>query len=421
MIAKQFTLVLFLALSISAIAQNPIRIMSYNVLNFPEPNPAGKEDTLASILAFHPVDLLLVQELRFESGVDLILNGALNVNGETRFSAATWVPMQSNPNSNHKLQQLLYYDHEKFILHEETFVLTERRDLNNYTLYLNDPDLAQTNDTTWLDIYVLHLKSSQGQTNEQIRDNMVDSLFQHIASKPADRNIIVAGDMNVYSSFEPAYQNLMDDGHSIVLKDPINMPGAWNNNSNFSEIHTQSTRTSSIFGDGASGGMDDRFDQVLLSESLMNGTEGVSFTDGTYEAFGQSGYCYNQNITDCSNSQIPQEILTSLYYMSDHLPVVLELETSISIGLEEFTQNVVLGAAYFSSANVLILPIENTGRQDARVVIYNALGQELKTTPMELNGGSELLEIQVGEHAKGLIFIYLETEGQRLVSKVFRP
>jgi len=421
MIRKQFLLALFLALFISVSAQNPIRIMSYNLLNFPEPNPAGKEDTLASILAYHPVDILLAQEMRFETGVDLILNNALNINGETRFSAATWVPMQSNPNSNHKLQQLLFYDHEKFILHEENYVLTERRDLNNYTLYMNDPDLSVTHDTTWLDIYVIHLKSSQGASNEQIRDHMVDSLFQHIATKPANRNVVLAGDLNVYSSFEPAYQNLLDNGHSIVLKDPINIPGAWNNNGTFAEVHTQSTRISSIFSDGAGGGMDDRFDQVLLSESLMNGTEGITFTTGTYTALGQSGDCFNQSITACDNIQTPQDILWSLYYMSDHLPVVLELETSISIGIETVANSTTIGPAYFNGAEVLILPISKSISQDARIVIYNALGQELQMNELHMNGGEYLIEIQVHDKAKGLLFIVFETADQRLVSKVFRP
>ncbi|MCH6573843.1 MAG: hypothetical protein IH795_01365, partial [Bacteroidetes bacterium] len=46
----------------------------------------------------------------------------------------------------------------------------------------------------------------------------------------------------------------------------------WHNNFSFVEIHTQSPRTRQ-FGGGANGGMDDRFDMILTSQSIND--EGV--------------------------------------------------------------------------------------------------------------------------------------------------
>jgi len=415
------SLALLLLVTITTWAQSPIRIMSYNLLNFPEPNPAGKEDTLASILAYHPVDLLLVQEMRFQTGVDLILNNSLNINGETRFSAATWVPMQSNPNSSHKLQQLLFYDHEKFILHSETYALTERRDLNNYTLYLNDPDLSVTQDTTWLDIYVLHLKSSQGTTNEQIRANMVDSLLQHIATKPADRNVIVAGDFNVYTGSEPAFQNLIDIGNPIVLNDPINTIGNWHANPTYADVHTQSTRVSNIFSDGAGGGMDDRFDHVLLSSSLMTGSEGISYSSGSFEALGNSGDCYDASITTCSTIQTPEEVLWSLYYMSDHLPIVLDLETSISIGLNEDPGIIEVQNIWFDHYDHLNIKLESAKTQSVQLVIYNMFGQESHKEELNIISGKMNFKIEPSHLVPGIYIVSLNSLEFNITNKTFKP
>lgn len=403
------------------VAQSPIRLMSYNLLNFPEPNPAGKEDTLASILAFHPVDLLLVQEMRFQTGVDLILNNSLNINGETRFSPATWVPMQSNPNSTHKLQQMLFYDHEKFILHNESYVLTQSRDLNNYTLYLNDPDLSVTQDTTWLDIYVIHLKSSQGSTNVQIRANMVDSLLQHIASKPSDRNVIVAGDFNVYTGSEPAFQNLIDAGNHVVLNDPINTVGDWHANPTYAEVHTQSTRISRIFNDGAGGGMDDRFDHVLLSSSLMNGSEGISYLSGTFEALGNSGDCYDVNITSCSNSQTPQNILWSLYYMSDHLPIVLDLETSISIGTNDESGTIGSQNSWFDNYGNLNIELSSLKEQHLELNVLNTFGQEVYNNVIDLLPGEMSYQFDLSHLSTGIYIITLKSIDVIFANKAFKP
>lgn len=395
--------------------------MSYNILNFPEPNPVGKEDTLAKILAYHPVDLLLVQEIRFENGVDLLLDHALNVNGETRFNSATWVPMQSNPNSTHKLQQLLFYDHDKFILHDETYVLTERRDLNNYILYLNDPDLSVTQDTTWLDIYVLHLKSSQGSSNEQIRANMVDSLLQHIATKPSDRNVIVAGDFNVYSGSEPAFQNLINTGNHIVLNDPINSIGNWHADPTYADIHTQSTRVSNIYNDGASGGMDDRFDHVLLSTSLMTGSEGVIYSSGSFEALGNSGDCYDASITTCSDIQTPEEVLWSLYYMSDHLPVVLDLETSISIGLTESPVTMEAFNTWFDHSHRLIVELKSAYPQRIELAVFNLFGQEVHKEELDLVPGDVKIQVELEHLVSGMYLVSLRSPVLNTTKKTFKP
>ena len=56
-------------------------------------------------------------------------------------------------------------------------------------------------------------------------------------------------------------KNLLINHASGYFIDPLNFTGTvWNNSSN-AQYHTQSTRTRA-FGDGATGGLDDRFDMI---------------------------------------------------------------------------------------------------------------------------------------------------------------
>ncbi|HMQ77690.1 MAG TPA: endonuclease/exonuclease/phosphatase family protein [Flavobacteriales bacterium] len=307
------------------LAQTTLRVMSYNLLAFPEPVPAGRQDTLARIVDHVRPDLLLVQEIETLAGANLVLNDALNTNGVTRFSRADWVPQISDPGSTVKLQQLLYYDHERFTLAGQQTLTTAVRDINVYTLYVNDVDLPQSQDTTWITVYVAHLKASTGVVNEFARQQMAQVLMDHLNSLPPGRNVIVGGDMNIYAGDEGAYTTFMTAGVGNPLDDPLTLPISWNGNSAMAQHHTQSTRTNTLYGEGAGGGLDDRFDMILLSQTAMNGGDRLSYVAGSCRPVGNSGTCFNDNITDCGTGQTPFAVLRALYYMSDHLPVILDL------------------------------------------------------------------------------------------------
>ena len=136
-------------------------------------------------------------------------------------------------------------------------------------------------------IYGVHFKASSGTSNAQQRLQEATILRNYLNSLSVNY-FIVAGDFNIYSnssSTEPAFNMLTGSSESNGgrLFDPINRIGNWHNNISFSDVHTQSPRTSS-FGGGANGGMDDRFDWLFVGESLLNDQspmvyiEAVSYT-----------------------------------------------------------------------------------------------------------------------------------------------
>ena len=409
----------FLILTASqAYSQDTLRTMFYNVLNYPDPVPAGKADTLAKILAYEPVDLLMVCELKTEAGADSILNIALNGNIGNSFARANFVPQISNPGSSWKLQQLVFYDSLKLSLHHQSEIETPTRDINRYTFFYLDSNLAQIQDTAFLDVYVTHLKSSQGSNNETLRRQAAANFSFHLGQTAPDRQMLFAGDLNVYRSTEPAYQQLLSDTNNTILIDPIDEPGNWHNSSSFSDIHTQSTRTSSLFGDGAGGGMDDRFDFILVSENMTQPGYRIKALPSTYDALGNDGSCYNQRIIDCNSPNIPDSILNSLYYMSDHLPVRLDLEIGppapVGIVKSSLRTQEAIKMAVNASGDQLFLHWSSPVDLKGNLVVNDITGSNLLTRNLiPLHSGQGRWQLPFQPASAGVYFLTFYPEGNR--------
>ena len=84
------------------------------------------------------------------------------------------------------------------------------------------------------------------------------------------------------------------------LFDPIDRIGHWHNNSSFADVHTQSPRTTS-FGGGANGGMDDRFDWLLVSAQLLDESSVLKYIENSYVPYGNDGNHFNDAINNGNN------------------------------------------------------------------------------------------------------------------------
>lgn len=329
---KNLVLVFALTISTSSFSQLTMDVMCYNVLNFP--NGSNRMDTLKKVLSYYTPDILMLQELKSGGGLDQI-TGALNELSNDHYTSGTWVPQQSGSTS-YLLQQNIIYNTTMFGMAEERVILTPTRDVNYFKLFIKDENLPVTNDTVFLHVYVTHLKSSQGATNELARYEMAQEMRADINSLPANSYVLAGGDFNLYTSSEDAYQHLIATGLTNTLVDPLGMPGNWHSSSFANkEILTQSTRLNAL-SDGAGGGLDDRFDFVLQSAELQAGNNELAYVGGTYKALGNNGSCYNTDIFNCSTvNNVPDSILWALYYCSDHLPVVFSMISDIVLSVDE--------------------------------------------------------------------------------------
>lgn len=335
------SLALICLLTAAAQAQTDIKVLSYNLLNFPEGLPLNRQDTLRKIVNYVEPDLFLMQELKSSLGLALALDACSDLEGN--YTAAQWWSQQSNFGTDFPLQQSIIYNSDIFGLVEQDFILTSVRDINYYKLYLKSDDLDEGADTTYLTVFVTHLKAGSGNSEQQQRAAMVQNFINALPALSDNQLAIFAGDFNVYNSNEEAYQMLLSTDNTIVFEDPINAPGTWSSSTYpFKQILTQSTRSSAIYNDGAGGGIDDRFDFILASQSILEGDAELSYVDDSYYALGNNGTCYNQSITSCNmDNDVPYDILRAMYFMSDHLPVVMQLHTESNISVSDKQESLI--------------------------------------------------------------------------------
>ncbi len=383
----------------TSLSQNPIKVMVYNLLEFPSALPGGRPTILMDILNQYNPDIFMVCELESEIGADQILNFSLNDQGLDYERA----PFTINQSSSSNLQQLVFFRKGMFTLESAEILITNIRDINHYQLKVNTAD-GQT-DPLLLELFVAHLKSSTGTANQQERLNMVLQFTNRLTSLDPNSYVIFAGDFNLYTSNEPAYQEILDPTNAIVMADPINRPGSWSNNTSFQDIHTQSTRISSGgFGAGAGGGLDDRFDFEMISQNMLTDPK-LRYVPDTYKAFGNNGNCFNNDVSspDCTG-EFGQDLRNRLFSMSDHLPVVMTLETNKEIVLG--TQDIALENAIFLQNTIvkdeLKLQIANTVQQDVFFEVYNTLGQKLIQFNSQKNRN---LTINLSHLANGVYFL----------------
>ncbi len=388
------------------ISQDTIRVMAYNLLNFPSQDQQ-RADTLKKIVQYAQPDALLVNELTAQYGANLILNNALNQDGVTHYQQATFM---NGPDTDN----LLFYNSDKLELVEQNAIPTTLRDINEYVLYYKAPDLATTHDTVFFYMYSLHLKASSGSSNEQQRLQEAQYLKNYLNNRQGLMNVCVGGDFNFYSNTEPGLTEILTGGN-VDLFDPIDMIGDWHNNSAYAGIHTQSTRSSGGgLGTGATGGMDDRFDFIFINDDLKNASKGARYITGSYEAMGQDGNHFNNSINTGSNGVVPMDVANALFQMSDHLPVCMEIEVGGDVGVVDYPNEIVWGN-YDPMTGLITLKL-NEFEKELKLNLYDLSGKIVQTKTFDhckevneylapITGGMYILSVEGEEFRSSFKFV----------------
>jgi len=308
-------LVLLVAASGAAHAE-AIRVCTYNILNFPGSTGSSRESAFRTVLSNADPDVIVVQEILSLSGVNQFLNNVLNYGQPGTYAAAPFVDGPDTDNA-------LFYKPAVVDFISTQQISTALRDISEYVLRPVDHSSSAAN----VYVYSFHLKAGSTSSDQTKRLAEATILRNHLNTPPAGSHFILGADLNIRASTESAYQKLVgseanNDGRSF---DPIDTPGSWYSNAAFAAVHTQSPRTTQ-FGGGANGGMDDRFDQLLVSEACEDG-EGFCIIDGTYTAYGNDGQHFNIAINDGTNYAVGNTIATAIHDASDHIPVFADFQT----------------------------------------------------------------------------------------------
>lgn len=337
-------LLTFLFIAKPTITQaDTIRHMQYNLLfytnnatddcNSSTNNLDAKDAALKKIVKYVMPDVLTVNEIGKEQMyADRILNNVLNTDNIHYYA---YLPAVSNSSSTITTGNRLFYDTRKLTLHSSFYVSTSVAYFNAYKMYYNSTQLAQ-GDTAYITFIVCHLKAGSTDANKATRKSQVQSLMNKLQSLGKADNYVLSGDLNLYGASEDAYQYLIHNSNSLInFYDPISQEGEWHNSYNYSNYHTQSTHDESD-GCASAGGMDDRFDFILVSNYINYGLKKVQCLRDTYHALGQDGNHFNGSI-NYNNSAVPSTIADALYNMSDHLPVIMDYRIDATLGINEQT------------------------------------------------------------------------------------
>jgi len=362
-------------------AQDTLQLMQYNLLNYgnytdyctsENNNVSIKNAHLKEIIDYVKPDIFTVNEMsRNETFHDLLLNEVLNTDGVTYYQRAA-----STNAAESYLVNMLYYNSEKLSLYSQDIVYAMVRDINVYTLYFNSEDLAKTRDTIFLTCFVAHLKAGSQYWNADKRAQMVSSAMTYIRTHDLPDNMLFMGDLNLYSDQEQAYKNLIYTYYSNrYFYDPIDAEGNWNNNYNFKDVHTQSTHAGGS-SCAAGGGLDDRFDFIMSSESILKGQKGMKLLKSTYTALGNDGQHFNKNINDSpTNTSAPIDVINALYGASDHLPVMVKIAVDAAFNSLGEISNIASIQFPNPCKNTLQLRIQLRTPQKLYLEIYNIYGQ----------------------------------------------
>lgn len=283
-----------------------LTLMDWNLLNYPGSDGLARAPHFRTVLGAVGPDLLVVQEIQTQSGVNHFLTNVLEV-----LEPGAW---QAGPfHDSYDTDRALFLRAGCAEVIDWGWLDTALRDINWWQLRL-------TATGEELRVYTLHLKASQGYEEDRLAE--CEILRAALAGLNDGLPYLVAGDYNLYTASEPAYQHLTASGEGELL-DPIEQEGAWHDNALYAPVHTQSTRTAS-FGGGATGGLDDRFDFILVSAEFLDG-EDLELLPESYTAYGNDGQHLNQSIIQGGNNAVPYEVAEALHLSSDHLPLFATL------------------------------------------------------------------------------------------------
>ncbi len=190
--------------------------------------------------------------------------------------------------------------------------------------------------------YNTHMKAGSTGSDGTLRLNEARAARDNAETLNPAWSFLLGGDLNIQSSGEAAYVELTGPQASDAGRffDPIATPGTWNNNVAYRFVHTQDPI--------GAGGMDDRYDQILMSDTLIDGDgldyigqAGTPYSTSTwndsrhsYRSYGNDGASFDTTLRTTGNTMVGPVIAQALRNAAagaGHLPVYVDLRVPAEI------------------------------------------------------------------------------------------
>lgn len=358
-------------------ASAQLRVCAWNISGYAG---AGARDPNFKIAIFSSYqgrslnpDVFIAQELNSSTGANAFL---AVLNDTAAGSPGDWAlaPFVASPDTS----LAFYYRTSRVTYLSQTLVLAggnvngAPRDIRRYDVRLS----GYTSVGSSLAIYGDHMKAGSASDDQARRLIEATAIRTNSNALPAGWHFIFGGDTNIQSSSQAAYQQFV--GSQVTNRgrffDPINTPGSWNNSSTYHFVHTQAPGGNPA----TAGGMDDRFDFLLLDSGLVDGTgfeyignsalaySTVTWNDPnhSFRAWGNDGTSFNANINTTTNAMVGPAIATALKATADtdtaggHLPVFLDLRVPAKVAV---VTSIDFGQVPQNAAAKQILNVANGG------------------------------------------------------------
>ena len=415
---RPLIIVLMLLYSVFAKAQDTLTVMQYNLLyygnynsgfagcNEATNNTQEKDECIRTVLGYVKPDILTVCELGARDYLQTdFLHHNLNTNGVTY-----WETDRIQYSSGSNICNTIFFDSRKMGLKRHTTVDTSPRLTDVFELYLKTQGLIH-GDTIKLVCIVAHPKA--GTDCEADRRVLIQKTMDYINQHYPTDNVLIMGDFNMYGASESGYR-LMTQTYSnpdICFVDPVAYlggVGAWNNNSQFTQFHTQSTHSTSndCF---VSGGLDDRFDMILMADEIAMNFNHLRYVQGSYKAVGNDGNHFNMSINQNYNAAVPAQVADALFHASDHLPVTMKISVDAHLSISESNMpDLYASIAPNPATNVATVFFNNPKAGQMHFLIHTLQGQVVLSKETYCNEGEQQLELQLGDLAKGFYLLRIE-------------
>lgn len=421
--------------SIPASAQDTLRVMAYNVLNYGAypvcqgPN-ATYHNYLKTIINYTHPDILGLEKMgsiQLNPGDfhgtaplgfgDSVLQYALNAAYPGRYAYCTYTNAAQADNMS-----VLFYNRQKLGFAGITCTYANITDFNTYKLYYKDTNLSATHDTTFLYVVLNHDQS--GSSSASIRGGQIAGEMQQIQAHFTHLpNMINMGDFNTRNTGEACYQALVNPADTnFRFFDPpfypdnnLTYPADWDNSPNsFTDYLTTSTRQSASIPNtcGTSGGAKSWYDHIFLSPWILRNANYISYLPHSYRTVGNDGHRLGISINDNSsvtNTSVPPDVQEALFQMSNKYPVMVQLlvtanttgtspnDPQIPTGISELPGQYRISVQNpVGETMVIRFPGELAGKK-LLLHCYDITGRVVLNTSLIVSGGDMQLPFEAGQ------------------------
>ena len=395
---KYLLIIITLALTwvvIPAKAQDTLTVMQYNLLYYgnhqsgfadcfeTNNNTQRKDECIRTIVNYVKPDIFTVCEFGATQALQTdFLRHNLNINGANYWQSDNIINYANSNIINH-----IFYDSRKMGLKKHVALRTNPRDTDVYELYLKTPSFA-------------------------LMQIAMDYVNQHY---PTD-NVLIMGDFNMYGASESGYRLLTQtySNPSICFMDPlanVGGVGEWTSNNQFTAFHTQSTRSYSdeCF---SSGGLDDRFDFILMADEIAFSYNNMRYVQGSYHAVGNDGRHFNMSVNQGTNTAVPTEVADALFDGSDHLPVTMKIAVDAHLGVEDNeAQSLYATVAPNPATDKAVVHFSNPAQGQVQFDLYSLQGQLLLREAAAFGEGSQQYELALHDITKGFYLLRIKHDG----------